>query len=125
MLSFPQVAFALSLSFGMPALNAHAADAAQMAAVQTAPADTAVQAAPAAQVVPADAAAQTAPAAQVVPADAAAQTAPAAQVVPADAAAQTAAVPAAAPATVSLQGKKVSILGDSISTFTGTHAGGL
>ena len=109
--SLPAVAFALSLSFGMPALNAHAADAAQMAAVQ---------AAPAAQVVPADAAVQAAPAAQVVPADAAAQTAPAAQVVPADAAAQTAAVPAAAPATVSLQGKKVSILGDSISTFTGT-----
>ena len=99
--SLPAVAFALSLSFGMPALNAHAADAAQTAAVQAAPADTAVQAAPAAQVVPADAAAQTAPAAQVVPADAAAQT-------------------AAVPATVSLQGKKVSILGDSISTFTGT-----
>ena len=64
-------------------------------------------------------AAEAAPAAQTVEADTAVQaveTVPAATAVPA-ADASAAAVPSA---TVSLQGKKVSILGDSISTFTGT-----
>ena len=90
--SLLSAALALTLALGAAPLTSHAAEA--VPAAQT---DAAVQAA---------AAAETAPAAAATPD-----------------AGQTVAVPstAAVPSvSVSLQGKKVSILGDSISTFTGT-----
>lgn len=89
-------ALAMTLAFGAAPLTSHAAEAA--------PAVQAVEAVPAVQAV------ENAPTVQPV------EAVPAAAAVPAADASATA-VPSA---TVSLQGKKVSILGDSISTFTGT-----
>ena len=88
-------ALAMTLAFGAAPLTSHAAEAA--------PAVQAVEAVPAVQAV------ENAPTVQPV------EAVPAAAAVPAADASATA-VPSA---TVSLQGKKVSILGDSISTFDG------
>lgn len=94
--SLLSAALALTLAFGAAPLTSHAAEA--------------VPASQAAEAVPASQTAEAVSAAQSVDA------APISAVVPA-ADASAASVPSA---TVSLQGKKVSILGDSISTFTGT-----